>query len=60
MVHEMLQKLANAQREITELQEEMARLQRMDASRRTGPHGGPNPAALYREIMKDSGVSGSV
>ncbi|KAL1517551.1 hypothetical protein ABEB36_001301 [Hypothenemus hampei] len=54
MVKDMMEKLASAQQEITKLQGEMARLQRMDASKRVGPHGGPNPAALYKEIVKDS------
>ncbi|KAH1008590.1 proline-, glutamic acid- and leucine-rich protein 1 isoform X1 [Dendroctonus ponderosae] len=56
LMRDMVQKLDNAQQEIAKLQEEMARLYRMDASKRIGPHGGPNPAALYREIMRDSDV----
>lgn len=56
MMKDMMGKLANAQEEINQLQEELAKLQRMDASKRTGPHAGPNPAALYREIMKDTSV----
>lgn len=54
MMQDMMGKLASAQEEINLLQEELAKLQRMDASKRTGPHAGPNPAALYREIMKDT------
>lgn len=57
LMRDMVQKLDNAQQEIGKLQEEMARLYRMDASKRIGPHGGPNPAALYREIMRDSDVT---
>ncbi|CAG9761461.1 unnamed protein product [Ceutorhynchus assimilis] len=52
MEQEMVEKLVKAQREITNLQEEMARLQRMN--KKTGPHATPNTAQLYNEIMKGS------
>ncbi|XP_050301614.1 fibrous sheath CABYR-binding protein-like [Anthonomus grandis grandis] len=54
LMQEMVVKLENAQSEITQLQEELAKLQRMDMSKKVGPHATPNPAKLYQEIMRGS------
>ncbi|KAF7277070.1 hypothetical protein GWI33_009477, partial [Rhynchophorus ferrugineus] len=53
-MREMIEKLAKAQAEITELQSQMARLQRLSSTKRFGPHGGPNTASLYKEIMRNN------
>ncbi|XP_030765894.1 uncharacterized protein LOC115889933 isoform X2 [Sitophilus oryzae] len=53
-MREMIEKLANAQQEISDLQQQMAKLQRLSSTKRFGPHGGPNPATLYKEIMRNN------